>query len=175
MSTATLFLIIAMIFLNSLCWVFPSLSSVSDGYGLSFSLTDNLLSDPEINIKSLQWWQIVGGMVISGIPLFVLSRGIYNLRILFKLYSQRIYFSLESASLLGNVGKSVIVWNILSLLFQPVLSYWLTFCEGEGNRIISVGFDSQDVVTIFTAVCIILISNIFRLAVSLQEENEQFV
>ena len=175
MANVSLLLLTGMLLLNSFCWLFPQLSSVDGGYGLSFSLTDSLISNLGIHVESLPWWQAVGGIILSGVPLLALSYGVYNLRLLFKLYGRREYFSPKSASLLEHVGKAIVIWEVLSFVFEPLLSYWMTFREGAGNRIISLSFNSQDVIALFIAVCIILIAQILRRASDLQDENKQFV
>lgn len=175
MATVSFLFIIGMILLNSFCWIFPKLSSIDGGYGLSFSLTDSLINNIGINVEYLPWWQTAGGAIISGIPLLALSYGVYNLRLLFKCYGQREYFSQKSASLLESVGKSIITWDVLSFMLEPLLSYWMTFREGPGNRMISLSFESQDIVALFVAICIILIAQILRRAADLQDENRQFV
>ncbi|EDS7590088.1 DUF2975 domain-containing protein [Salmonella enterica subsp. diarizonae] len=175
MATVSLFFLISMLLLNSACWLFPNLSSIDGGYGLSFALTDRLISNTGVHIGSLPWWQIAGGIILSGVPLLALSYGLYHLRLLFKLYGQREYFSVRSASSFENVGKAIIIWKILSLLLEPLLSYWITFRAGVGHRVISLSFDSQDVVAFFVASCIILIAQILRRATDLQNENQQFV
>lgn len=60
-------------------------------------------------------------------------------------------------------------------MLEPLLSYWMTFREGPGNRMISLSFESQDIVALFVAICIILIAQILRRAADLQDENRQFV
>lgn len=175
MATVSFLFFIGIILLNSLCWIFPGLSSIDGGYGLSFYLINSLISDIGINVESLPRWQIAGGAILSGIPLLALSYGLYSLRLLFKGYGQREYFSKESALLFNRVGNSIILWEFLSFIIEPLLSYWMTFREGPGNRIISLSFESKDVFAIFIALCIILIAQILRRAADLQDENRQFV
>lgn len=171
MANLSFLILIGIIFFNSLCWVFPSLSN----YGLGFYLTHNLISNIGISIKSLPWWQTAGGGIISGIPLFALSYGLYNLRLLFRSYEQHEYFSRRTALLLEGAGKSLLIWDILNFIFEPLLSFWLTFREESGNKVISLSFGTQDVLALFVAVCIILIAQILRRAAYLQDENRQFV
>lgn len=175
MATVSFIFLIGIILLNSFFWIFPGLSFIDGGYGLSFSLTNSLISDVGINVESLPRWQIAGGAILSGIPLLALSYGLNSLRLLFKGYVQREYFSKKSASLLSCVGKSIILWEFLSFVIEPMLSYWMTFREGPGNRIISLSFEFKDVFAIFVAFSIILISQILRRAADLQDENRQFV
>lgn len=175
MATVSFIFLIGIILLNLLCWIFPILSSIDGGYGLSFSITNNLISNIGMNIESLPWWQTAVGAIISGIPLLALSYGLYNLRLLFKGYGQREYFSKKSALLLENFGKCLILSCFLSFVIEPLLSFWVTFRDGPGNRIVSLSFEPKDVFAIFIALCIILIAQILRRAADLQDENRQFV
>lgn len=175
MATISLVVLSVMLLFNSAYWLFPALSSVNGGYGLRFSLTDHLISSIGVPIESLPWWQLVGGCIISGIPSLALFYGLYHLRLLFKLYGQRQYFCVRSAISLGKIGKSIIIWTVLNLLFEPLLSYWLTFRQGFGQRVVSFSFDSQDVIALFLAACIILIAKILRQASELSSAKEQFL
>lgn len=169
MSTASLFIIIFMLGFNSLFWIFPSLLSDSGGYGLTAQMMGLT------NFEMLPWWKITGGIILSGIPLVSLSYGLYQLRVLFHTYSKGDYFSTNAARLLGSVGKSIIIWIILNILCEPLLSYWLTFQEPIGNRVIFVSIDFQYIAAVFFAFCVILISEILKKASIINAENQQII
>lgn len=171
MAAATLWLIVAMLLLNAACWLYPSLN----GYGLGFALTDRLISNLGVDVGSFPYWQKLGGIVLSSVPLLVLAIGLRHLRCLFQSYGCREYFSPITANHLGKVGRSVGFWVVLNLICEPLLSIWLTMRAPVGHRMIALSFGPPDIVALFLAACIAVIAHILRHASELNAENQQFV
>ncbi|WP_416769819.1 DUF2975 domain-containing protein [Pseudomonas sp. RHF3.3-3] len=168
---ATLLLIIAMLLANIACWFYPSL--VSD-YGIGFNL-GLLATRYNTSVADMPSWQVAGCILLSSIPLLVLARGLLALRSLFQAYSRGDYFSAGSAEHLGKLGKSVAYWVLGSLLLEPALSVWMTFLLPAGQRMLTLGFSSAQLVALFLAASITLIAKILYNACSLARENQQFV
>jgi hypothetical protein len=175
MASVTLGFIVAMLLLNAACWLWPALNSVKAGYGIGFGLTDGLISSLDINIWTLPWWQKLGGILLSSVPLLTLAAGLQHLRSLFQCYGRREYFSATTATHLGKVGRWVGLWVVLSLLCEPLLSAWSTMREPVGHRVITLSFGSPYIVALFLASCIAIIARILRHASELDSENRQFV
>ncbi|MFC0226979.1 DUF2975 domain-containing protein [Serratia aquatilis] len=175
MAMMTLCLLVAMLLLNAAYWLSPYVASIDAGNGFSFSLSNRLIGNIGADLNIFPWWQIAGGIVISSVPLLALALGLHHLRLLFKTYGQRAYFSSIAAQHLGKMGKCVAIWTILELLCEPLLSYWLTLQEPVGQRIVSIGFDSGNIVALFFAACITVIARILQKASELHCENQQFV
>jgi len=171
----TLWLIIGMLVLNAATWLFPKLGSVEGGYGISFSLSDRLISSAWVDVTGLAWWQTLGAIVLSSIPLVVLSMGLLNLRALFRNYAAGNYFSSGSAIYMEKLGWAVNLWVVLTFLCEPLLGLWVTLREPVGQRFMTLSFDSSGIVAIFLATCIILIARILRRATEINTENQQFV
>lgn len=171
MAVATMVLIVGMLLLNIACWAYPSLAST---YGLGFSLTSQIASDSlRVGIADMPWWQVAGSMLLSSIPLLILARGLNALRLLFQSYGAGEYFSLESAVLLGNMGRDVALWVLASFLVEPVLSVWLTLLHPQHS--LTLTFQAPGLVALFLAAAIMLIARILYKASLLAHENQQFV
>ncbi|BBP75849.1 hypothetical protein PHLH7_19530 [Pseudomonas sp. Ost2] len=171
LASATLLLIIAMLLVNIACWFYPSL--VSD-YGVGFNL-GSMATEYNVKVDDMPWWQVAGCILLSSIPLLILARGLFALRSLFQAYSQGDYFSPDSAERLGRIGRSVGFWVLATFLLEPALSVWMTFLLPEGERMLTLGFSSAQVVALFLAASIMLIARILYNACSLARENQQFV
>ncbi|NWB29753.1 DUF2975 domain-containing protein [Pseudomonas gingeri] len=171
LASATLLLIIAMLLVNIACWFFPSL--VTD-YGVGFNL-GSMATEYNVKVEDMPWWQVAGCILLSSIPLLILAKGLFALRSLFQAYSHGDYFSPESAGRLGKVGKSVGFWVLGTALLEPALSVWMTFLLPPGQRLLTLGFSSSQVVALFLAASITLIARILYNACSLARENQQFV
>jgi hypothetical protein len=175
MTAVTLCFIVAMLLLNAACWSYPALNSVSNGYGIGFGLTDRLISSLGVEVASFPWWQKAGGVLLSSVPLLALAHGLHHLRLLFKSYARREYFSVAAATHLGKAGKSVGIWVLLSLLCEPLLSMWSTMREPTGHHVITLSFGSPYVVALFLSACIAIIAHILKQASELDSEHQQFV
>lgn len=175
MATVTLFFIVSMLLLNAACWLYPKLNSVEAGYGVGFALTDRLISHINIDVASFPWWQKLGGIVLSSLPLLALTIGLHALYNLFKVYGRKEYFSANTAIYLGKIGRGVMLWTILDLLCEPLLSMWLTLREPEGQRLITLSFDSGHIVALFLSACIAVIARILHQANEVHSENQKFV
>lgn len=162
MAVATLWLIVAMLLLNAACWLYPSLNSIDGGYRFGFGLTDRLVSNLNIDVSQFPYWQRLGGVVLSSIPLVALAVGLFHLRCLFQGYGRGEYFSPAAANCLGNVGRSVGLWVVLNVICEPLLSIWLTMRAPVGHRMITLSFGWSEIVALFLAACIAVIAHILR-------------
>lgn len=175
MAAVTLSLIVGLLVLNAAFWAFPSLILSRTGPGFAFGLSDSVISNLNIDVAAFPWWQKVGGFLLSGVPLVALANGLRHLRLLFRTYAQRDYFSAQAAGHLGKTGRAIGLWVLLSVLCEPLLSMWATMLEPVGQRMVSIGFGLPYVVALFTAACIAVIAHILRQASTLDSEHRQFV
>lgn len=169
MAVATLCLALAMFIINFLCWLSPELGNSTFG----FSFSSSLLMSVNINPLQLPLWQLIGGIIISSLPLIALTLAALHLFHLFRLYAQKNYFSNQAAQHLGRVGLFIFIWVILQFLTEPVLGFWLTFNAPEG--IITLSFTSSDLISLFLGGCFWVIAHILREASLLYQENQSFI
>lgn len=174
MAALTLFLIVAMLAVNSMLWLFPFLAA-KDGWGLAFALTDRQLSPMIDQAMLFEWWQTLGGIVLSSVPLLALAYGLGHLRLLFQSYSRGEYFSSAAAVHLGLVGRAVALWVLLDFLCEPLLSLWVTMDAPVGERLMTVSITAPSFVALFLAACISIIARILRQASEVDSEYRTFV
>jgi len=175
MSLLTLLLIIAMLVLNTAVWLFPVLSSSTDGLGFGFALSDRQIQGRAEQVALFPLWQTLGGIVLSSVPLMALASGLSHLRKLFQSYARGEYFSSMAALHLGKVGKAVAAWVVLDFLCEPMLSVWVTMNEPVGQRMISLSVTAPSFVALFLAACITIIARILLQASEVDSENRTFV
>ncbi|WP_375379838.1 DUF2975 domain-containing protein [Pseudomonas hormoni] len=174
MAAVTLFLIVAMLAINIVLWLFPFLAA-KDGWGLGFALTDRQLSQITDQAMLFPWWQTLGGMLLSSVPLLALAYGLGHLRRLFQNYSRGEYFSSEAAIHLGLVGRAVALWVLLDFLCEPLLSLWVTMNAPIGERLLTISITAPTFVALFLAACISIIARILRQASEVDSEYRTFV
>lgn len=173
MASITLALMFALLALNVVNWIYPPYGP--HGYGFSFGLTSRWLSNVDIDIATFPFWQRLGAILISSVPLLVLMSGLGHLRRLFRAYAEGAYFSMEAARRLGALGRSIALWVVVQFLTEPVLSVWLTLRNAPGHRLVALSLDSTALVALFVAACIAVIGRILQRASEVYQENQQFV
>lgn len=175
MSLLTLLLIVSMLLLNAAVWVFPVLSSSTDGLGFGFALSDRQIQGRAEQVALFPWWQVLGSVALSSVPLMALVFGLNRLRKLFQSYASGEYFSSTAALHLGAVGKAVVAWVVLDFLCEPLLSVWVTMNEPVGQRLVSLSVTAPSFVALFLAACIAVIARILLQASEVDSENRTFV
>jgi hypothetical protein len=174
MAAVTLLLIVVMLLLNAVLWIFPSLSA-KDGAGLGFALTDRQLSAIAAEAALFPWWQTLGAIVLSSVPLLALAFGLSHLRRLFQSYARGEYFSSEAALHLGKVGRAVGLWVLLDFFCEPLLSMWVTMHAPVGARLFTISVTAPTFVALFLAACISIIARILWQASEVDSENRAFI
>ncbi|MHC8372792.1 DUF2975 domain-containing protein [Pseudomonas sp. MDT1-85] len=176
MAAVTLLFIVSMLLLNAMVWLFPSLGTT---YGLGFALTEHLFIDRLLSAADqavlIPWWQTLGGIVLSSVPLLALVLGLNHLRRLFQCYARGEYFSTGAALRLGKMGRAVAIWVLLDFLCEPVLSMWVTMNAPVGERMITLSLTAPSFVALFLAACISVIARILRQASELDSESRSFI
>ncbi|MBK5375087.1 DUF2975 domain-containing protein [Pseudomonas sp. TH43] len=173
MATLTKALIIGMLVLNTAFWLLPEFARQ---YDLGFNLTAiGLSADLNVDLGSMPWWQIAGGLFLSSIPLLILANGLISLLRLFQLYSEGQYFVDKSATLLGKVGFAVILWVILSFVLTPAMSIWMTLLQPPGQGFLTIAFNASDFLSLFLAASLMVVARIHQKGSALAQENKQFI
>jgi hypothetical protein len=111
------------------------------------------------------------GFLISSIPLAVELFIVFFLIKLFKRYEQGEIFSFENVKTIRNIGYTLLVSQLLNPIYEGLMSLLLTWHNPPGHRIAVVSFGTPNLVTIITALLVILISWIMAEAFKLQEEQ----
>lgn len=175
MAAVTLCFALGMLVLNAACWVFPQLTSAAGGHGFGFGLTNGLITSLGTDVTKFPWWQKAGAILLSSLPLLVLAHGLAHLRLLFRAYGRRQYFSRAASNHLGKLARAVWLWVLSDLICEPLLSVWLTLREPVGHRVITLSIGSPDIVALFLAASLAVIAHILREASEMDAEHRLFV
>ncbi|MBK5415381.1 DUF2975 domain-containing protein [Pseudomonas sp. TH31] len=174
MTVFTLLLIVGMLLLNAILWFYPGLGA-DDGLGIAFALSEVMISLYTITIEMFPWWQTLGAILLSCIPLLALASGLNHLRRLFQGYARGEYFSSTAAMHLGKVGRDVVLWVGASFVCTPRLSAWVTMFAPPGERFLTISFTTADFVALFLAACISVIARVLLLVSVIDSKNSTFV
>jgi hypothetical protein len=111
------------------------------------------------------------GLAASMAPLAALLYGLANIKKLFAYYVEGIVFSLEQVKLFSNTAKAIIFWVICSVLYESAKSVLFSLHNPPGQRTISVGFGSEEIITLAVGVVAFLISWVMEEGRIINEEN----
>ncbi|MFQ1017923.1 DUF2975 domain-containing protein [Gilliamella sp. BG7] len=128
-----------------------------------------------VDSKSLAGWQATIATLMETSLILILIYAFYQLRLLFINYSQSEYFSVKSANHCYIFGKLLVCWEVIRFLSEPLLTMILTYNQDASARYFSISFSSDDIITLFIAISIMLIGQILKKACQLDEENKQFI
>lgn len=111
------------------------------------------------------------GFLISLIPVSIELFIVFFLIKLFKRYEQGEIFSFENVKTIKNIGYSLLISQLLNPIYEGLMSLLLTWHNPPGHRIAVISFGTVNLMTIITALLVILISWIMAEAFKLQEEQ----
>lgn len=109
---------------------------------------------------------------VSALPVAVfIAAGIIFIK-LFTLYGKGVVFEKENVRCYRNLGIIMLIKAATGVVSRSLLSVTLTIQMGEGHRMLTVGFGSDDVSDIIIGILIILVSWIMEEARIIKEEAD---
>ena len=142
----------------------------SDGYSFFISTT----MDDSIDISTgLNFWQAALATLIDTGRIVILIYAFNQLRLMLVNFAQADYFSVKSTNYCYNFGKYLVIWAVMGLLSEPVITAILSYNQPE--RYFSISFTSEDFMTLLLAISIMLVGQILKKASQIAEENRQFI
>jgi len=162
-------ILIAMPILLILFWLdVPSpVSTTAADYGFAISYIPKgiqILHTLSSNTKFL-------GFIISLIPLTINVVVLYFLIRLFRSYEKCEIFSYKNVCYIKNIGYTLVVGQVLSPLYQALLSAALTWHNPHGERYVNISLSGTNIGILLAALMIILISWIMAEGYKLKEDQ----
>ena len=90
-------------------------------------------------------------------------------------YARGEVFTPRALSLINNIGVALFAGVIVTFVMHAPISLLLSWPKGPGHRLISLGFGSNDVSTLFSAGVVLVIARVMVRARGLADENAKFV
>lgn len=111
------------------------------------------------------------GFITCLFPLSALIYGLVNIRKLFSFYKQGKIFSFAHVHLFKNTAKALILWVVLSMLYESVKSVLFSLGNPPGARVLNVAFGTAEMTTLVVGGIIFVISWVMDEGRVLTEEN----
>ena len=134
-------------------------------------ITVNTPSTPLIPNQLPIKLQIIG-FITSLLPLSALTYGLVNIRKLFTFYKEGVIFSFEHVSLFKNTAKALVLWVVLSMIYESAKSVLFSAGNPPGSGILKVGFSSAEITTLMVGGIVLVIAWVMDEGRILTEEKE---
>lgn len=112
------------------------------------------------------------GFVVTLIPMLLELLVFWNLINLFKHYQRHEIFTADAVRRIRNAGYALLVYELMTPLFDFVLGFILTAKNPPGFRVAIASFSDGNIKVILMAFIIILISWVMTEGCQLQEEQQ---
>lgn len=120
---------------------------------VSVNVDSTLLVSNHLPIKFL-----LIGFAISLLPLSALMYGLMNIRRLFSLYMEGLFFSFEHVRILKQTSIALLSWVLLSMIYESAKSILFSLGNPPGQRVVSVSFGSSEITNLLVAGIVIIIA-----------------
>ena len=112
------------------------------------------------------------GFLTSLFPLSALVYVVLNIRKLFAFYKEGEIFSFEHVRLFKQTAKALVLWAILSIVYESAKSVIFSVGNPPGSRVISVGLTSAEITTLLVGGIVFIIAWVMDEGRILSEENK---
>ena len=125
--------------------------------------------------STVEQWQWYVLWVISLLNILIGLVGLYYLHRAFAKFAQGELFNLMNSTNIRRFSVLLFVQVLAKPLYHSLSSVVLSWNHGPGEKILSVSFGSQEIVTLGLAMVLWVISDLLISGSKLQTENKQFI
>ncbi len=113
----------------------------------------------------------LAGFVITMVPAGITIFGIIKLIGLFRMYQEGQIFQSENVTCLQALSRTLILFCVANIITDSLLSVILTLHHPQGERMISIGLEGQDVSLLIVGYILATIARVMQEGCRLQEEH----
>jgi hypothetical protein len=112
------------------------------------------------------------GFIICLLPLSALVYVILNIRKLFSFYKEGEIFSFEHVRIFKQTAKALVMWAVLSIIYESAKSVIFSVGNPPSSRVFSVGLTSAEITTFLVGGVVFIIAWVMDEGRILNEENK---
>ena len=157
---------ILLLFINLVLWSLPTFAE-SMAYQYS-SLTPATLI-------TLNGTSIFLGSIVSTLYLALLAYALFAIAGIFRLIAQGNWFEAALSQRMKRFGLALLLFGLSTPLLQTVMTSVITLFNPPGQRIFSIGLNSNDYVIILIGFLMMMLGRVLQEAETLAEENREIV
>jgi len=116
--------------------------------------------------------QKLSGFIVEAFATALLVYGLVLVIQLMNYLKKKQYFTSETITLLKKITKISLIYTVYSVVCSSILSVITSLQNKPGERMISIGFGTLDVINIMMFCCLFLVLTIFQKGYELKHEQE---
>jgi hypothetical protein len=110
------------------------------------------------NFSNLSFGQHIVIIALSCIPMSITILIYHQLAKLFRLYEQGYLFKIENIKLIKSIGICILANELIQFLYQPFMSFILTFYKPVGEHMIGISFGTSNLAMVVTGLVVLTAS-----------------
>ncbi len=115
--------------------------------------------------------QLIGFMICL-LPMSALMYGLANIRKLFSFYREGIIFSPEHVIIFKKTAQALLLWVVLSMIYESAKSVLFSLGNPPGQRILEVGIGTAEITSLLVGGIVFVVAWVMDEGRVLNEENE---
>lgn len=118
---------------------------------------------------------LFAGFMSSLLPCAVMVFGVWQLRGLFQLYERGEVFTHGNCDYLRRMSYALLMWPVVSMAFDALLSFATTIGNPPGERYVSIGFHLPELTLFILGGVFVVIARVMTAGCELAEDQAQIV
>jgi len=144
-------------------------------FNADMRLVDTLIAEGYLTPETLTLKLKVLGFLISGLPMALFLFSIFQVYRLMGYFSEGLYITTETVKALKLASLGLLLFAPVSILSEPLLALALTLSNPPGQRLLSIGFGSAEIVALFLGVSLLMVTRAFNVEKERAEEHASIV
>ncbi|MCB1874922.1 MAG: hypothetical protein KDH88_03015 [Chromatiales bacterium] len=114
-------------------------------------------------------------MLATSLHLLLLAYALFHLSRVFRVFTAGTWFVPAVSEGLIRFGFALGLYGALSPLMRTLVTLAITYRNGEGDRLLAIGFTGNDLVLAMVGTLIVILGYIMREATTIADDNRQIV
>jgi hypothetical protein len=123
----------------------------------------------------LSHWQRVLAGTLSVLVVLALVRAVAHARRCLRSVAEGDFFGLPVVQNLRKVAWWGCLWSLATFMARPILSILMTLQNPPGSRMLTLGIEGDQIITLFFAGLVWIVSSVIAEAHAIARENAQFI
>ena len=138
-------------------------------------LVDTLIADGYLTKETLTLKLKVLGFLISSLPMAFFLFSIFQVYRLMGHFSVGQYITAETVKALKLASLGLLLFAPMSILSEPLLALAMTLGNPPGQRLLSFGFGSSEIVALFLGASLLMVTKAFNVEKERAEEHASII
>lgn len=167
------------LWLQRACWLFVCFVPLGFAFSWYMAISKQSLYEVKLPFKvvydNIELWQWLAGIALTALPMLALVIALKYLSQLMQEFAQGRYFSLPAIDNLYRFSTWLLASTVLKIVIVPFLSVALTINNPDGERMLVVTIEGDNLYVALIAVVFFVITRILQEGRRIDMENAEFI